>query len=231
MLTIEDIRAEFLTKLANEDFAENGTLELRGISFVSKGEPIFGKRNKKYLKAELEWYKSATRDVHKLYELYGKEVSIWKDCADDFGRVNSNYGWCIFSRERHYQYQHVLDELTHNPATRQAVMIYTEPDMHTRSKQHGMWDFTCTNTVQYFIRNGILETYVHMRSNDAIFGYLYDFPWQKWVSKSLVMDLRSRGLDYQLGPIQWSVGSFHIYPRHFGLLDLNGRIKSEIHTT
>ena len=219
MLTIEDIRKQFKKKLANRDFEGNGTLELRGISFVASSEPIFGFRNQKYQEAEMLWYKNATRNVHRLYEHYGKEVEIWKNCADRFGEVNSNYGWCITSEARGKQYDKVLDTLDQDQDSRQAVMIYTHPDMHVLSKKNGMHDFTCTNTVQYFLKDDILETYVHMRSNDAIFGYLYDYPWQEWVATRLCLDLQRRGLDAIRGRIQWSVGSFHIYPRHFHLIE------------
>lgn len=214
----QSIRSAFRKKLADNDVESNGTLELRGISFIGRQEPIFGKRNEAYQEAEMKWYKNANRCVHKLYEYYGKEVAIWKNCADRFGEVNSNYGWCIQSPERNYQYKHVLETLDMDPDSRQAIMIYTHPDMHKIAHRNGMHDFTCTNTVQYFIRNGYLETYVHMRSNDAIFGYIYDYPWQEWVAQRLSLDLQRRGLKAERGPIQWSVGSFHIYPRHFHLI-------------
>ena len=218
MLQPEDIRQLFYRKYIDNEVEENGTLEIRGVTFEASSEPIFGKRSQKYLKAEIAWYREATRDAHKLFELYGKEVEIWKNCMDNFGEVNSNYGWCIWDDERGSQSLNVLAELEKNPSTRQAVMIYTHPNMHYRGRAFGMHDFTCTNTVQYFIRDGYLETYVHMRSQDAVFGYTYDYPWQSYVASDLRLDLRDRGIKLKAKPIVWSVGSLHVYPRHFNLI-------------
>lgn len=218
MYDVEDIREQFRIRKLHNTTVENGTLELRGVTFEASDEPIFGERNEDYLRAELKWYASRSRDVKDLFKIYGKTVQIWRDCADINDRVNSNYGWCIYSKKRGFQYHHVLDELTLNPSTRQATMIYTHPNMHKASKADYMNDFTCTCYVQYFIRGGVLETYVYMRSNDAIFGYTYDYPWQRVVRDNLIHDLSRRGYHYKPGPIQWSAGSLHIYPRHFGLI-------------
>jgi thymidylate synthase len=77
----------------------------------------------------------------------------------------------------------------------------------------GMSDFMCTNAVQYFIRNGMLEAHVQMRSNDVVFGYKNDFAWQKHVLKLLADKLQ-----IQPGNIFWNVGSLHVYERHFHLV-------------
>ena len=92
-------------------------------------------------------------------------------------------------------------------------MIYTRPSMWEDYNKNGMSDFMCTNTVQYFLRNGRLDALVQMRSNDVVFGYKNDFAWQDYVLNNLCQDL---GVDK--GTITWSVGSLHVYERHFHLI-------------
>jgi thymidylate synthase len=53
-----------------------------------------------------------------------------------------------------------------------------------------------------------------MRSNDAIFGYKGDFAWQKHVQNKLANDL-----GIESGDLIWTAGSFHVYQRHFYLLE------------
>ena len=172
-----------------------------------------GKPNQEYIKAELEWYKSMSRSVNDLADIYGKRVKIWDLVADADGIINSNYGWCVFSEENDFQYFNVYKKLKKDPNHRQAVMIYTAPDMHTRAIENGRHDFMCTNTVQYFINDGYLECQVNMRSNDAIYGFNNDVAWQREVLFSL-----SKDLGCTAGSIFWSVGSLHIYERHWDLI-------------
>jgi thymidylate synthase len=58
-----------------------------------------------------------------------------------------------------------------------------------------------------------LHSVVQMRSNDVIFGYNNDWAWQKYVQLKLAEEL-----SVEPGDIQWSVGSLHIYERHFDLV-------------
>ena len=196
----------------------NGTIELQGISFLADEETIFGERNEEYIMAELAWYESADKRVQRLFEIYGKEVSIWKRVADERGEVNSNYGYCIYSSERGSQYVNVLNTLLKDPLSRQAVMIYQHPDMHSIAGK----DFTCTNAVQYFINKrypkspDYLDCVVQMRSNDVVFGYNNDRAWQLHVLEQLAKEL-----GVHVGNITWQVGSLHIYERHYKYLESN----------
>jgi len=108
----------------------------------------------------------------------------------------------------------VLDELSLNPNSRRAVMLYTRPTMHEDYNKNGMSDFMCTNAVQYMIRGDVLLVIVQMRSNDVVFGYRNDFAWQDYVAKQLQtqLNLNSRR-------ITWQCGSLHVYERHFHLLE------------
>ena len=211
---VDFIRSRFLLKLAAGDFVTDKTgckmIEIMGASFIADEPAIFGTVNEDYVKREIEWYVSQSLNVN---DIPGDVPAIWKAIATPDGRINSNYGWCIFSEENGSQYDNVLKELKQNPDSRRATMIYTRPSMHTDYNKDGMSDFMCTNAVGYLIRNNRLHAHVSMRSNDVIFGYKNDYSWQKYVLDKLAFDL-----NIELGDIYWNVTSLHVYEKHFHLV-------------
>ena len=214
-MTVHDIREHFKFLLWNKDFITDKSgvklMELKGLSFLADDVVIFGKLDGDYAARELEWYRSESLSVD---DIPGKTPKIWKDVADREGFINSNYGWCIWSKENGDQYNYVKGALNLDSNTRRASAIYTRPSMHTDFNKNGMSDFICTYGVDYSIKDGKLDAVVHMRSNDVVFGYKNDRFWQKYVQRMLALDL---GLD--IGDLYWSVSSLHIYERHFHLVE------------
>lgn len=212
MLKVEDIREYLIRELQAESFVVDKTgvktIEMIGACFEADEPSIFGDVNEEYIQRELDWYKSMSLYVD---DIPGITPAIWKQVASTEGKINSNYGWAIYSEDNGLQYLNVLDELTKNPNSRRAVMIYTRPTMWTDYNHNGMSDFMCTNAVQYMIRDGQLVAVVQMRSNDVVFGYRNDYAWQKYVADMLTSDL---GLDIE-PKIIWNVGNLHVYERHF----------------
>jgi thymidylate synthase len=212
MLKVEDIREYLIRELQAESFVVDKTgvktIEMIGACFEADEPSIFGDVNEEYIQRELEWYKSQSLYVD---DIPGITPAIWKQVASTEGKINSNYGWAIYSEDNGLQYLNVLDELTKNPNSRRAVMIYTRPTMWSDYNHNGMSDFMCTNAVQYMIRDGQLVAVVQMRSNDVVFGYRNDYAWQKYVADQLTKDL---GLDVE-PKIIWNVGNLHVYERHF----------------
>ena len=182
-----------------------------GATFEADEQTIFGAVNHDYVDREIEWYKSQSLYVK---DIPGKTPAIWEQIASDDGKINSNYGWAIYSEYNGYQYHNVLDELAERPNSRRAVMIYTRPTMWEDYKQDGMSDFMCTNAVQYMIRDDQLVAIVQMRSNDVVFGYRNDFAWQNHVANQLSKDLRLKTWP----KIIWNVGNLHVYERHFDMV-------------
>lgn len=211
-----DIRNMFIHKYKQQDFFEGvPTLELLGVSFIADEEAIFGQPNYDYIRREIDWYNFQSLCIH---HMEAPIPEIWKQIADKFGFINSNYGWCIYSNANGNQYKKAVDALVRDKNTRQAMMIYTAPDMHERAVESGRKDFMCTNTVQVLIRDDELHLVVNMRSNDAVFGYKNDYAWHKHVQLKLFNDLRLKYEDLTLGNVYWQVGSLHIYERHFSLV-------------
>ena len=220
MMNVQDIRETLAKKFAENEFVidKSGvkTVEIAPVMFKADEALIFGKLNQDYIERELKWYLSQSRYVA---DIPGKTPLIWEAVADENGMINSNYGWAILSEENGDQFANVFMHLLENPYTRRANMIYTRPSMHTDYNANGMSDFMCTNNVQYQIRDGKLNATVHMRSNDAIFGYRNDWAWQDYVLDRLVGKLKSRGMTVEKGDIYWVADSLHLYQRHFYLIE------------
>lgn len=214
MIKVADIRQHFIDELAAENFVIDKTgvktIEMIGATFEANEPTIFGELNHDYIQRELDWYKSKSLYVK---DIPGKTPAIWEQVACKDGKINSNYGWAIWSEENGGQYWKVLNELRKNPNSRRAVMIYTRPNMWEDYNENGRSDFICTNAVQYMVRDDTLVAVVQMRSNDVVFGYRNDFAWQDHVVKLLAVTL-----GYDKTKTIWHVGNLHVYSRHFDLV-------------
>lgn len=222
-----DIKHYFVNALAKEDFVMDRsgqkTIELIGASFFADQPAIFGTPNESYIEIEKEWYESQSTNVNWITETYNRNVpEAWKLAANNFGQINSNYGYLIYSDKYHNQYGRVLDELLENPDGRRASMIYTRPSIWEEYNEDGKNDFICTNSVTYYIRDNVLQCVVQMRSNDVVFGYKNDYAWQLYVLEQMVSDYndcREKTTPIiTAGDIIWQVQNLHVYERHFHLV-------------
>ena len=213
MLIVSDIRR----LLAEREPDSNGMREIIAAQFIADESSIFGDVNTDWHDRELAWYLSESLNVN---DIYGDIPKIWQDVSDRDGYINSNYGWCIFSRENGRQYDNAIEALMQDPYSRQANMIYTRPSMHVDAKKNGRRDFMCTNTVQLLIRNDVLYYIVNMRSSDAVFGYKGDRYWHEFVFNRAILDIGN----VSKGHMVWNAGSLHVYPRHESLVQewING---------
>ncbi len=216
---VTEVREELARKLLLEDFVIDKTgvkvVEIINASFIANAPATFNTPNEEYIARELAWYKSMSLNVN---DIPPPIPAIWKAVATSDGYINSNYGWMIYSNSNGNQYKNVLETLLKDPYSRRAEMIYTRPTMHGAYNAGGMSDFVCTEAVQYFIRDNMLEVIVKMRSNDAVFGYANDYAWQRHVQLELLEGLNKEGNKYQVGLIHWNAGSFHVYSRHFPMI-------------
>lgn len=215
--TVIDIRKALVNKLRNEDFVIDKSnvklVEIINVAFVADAPAIIGQPNEEYINREIDWYRNQSLNVN---DISPPVPVIWKQVATDSGEINSNYGWCIFSKENGCQYKQARQELVFNKNSRRAIMIYNRPEMWQDYNRDGMSDFMCTNCVQYVIRDDKLHAMVYMRSNDVVFGYNNDFAWQNHVLGELLYDLRTLGYpNLSRGYIYWNAGSLHVYERHF----------------
>jgi len=213
--TVQDIRDVLISKLAGGDFASNGTLEITGANFIADEDSIFGKPSEAYIEKELYWYLNEDLSIQGLAPGIPE---IWKSVACKDGLINSNYGWCIFSEANGSQFTNAINHLAKDVGSRQAVMVYTRPSIHTDAFTNGRKDFICTNAVQLLIRDGKLEYHVSMRSNDVVYGYNNDVAWHRYVHQRALACLPESLGGIEIGDMYWSAGSLHVYPRHFKLV-------------
>ena len=215
MKNVAEIRDVIIDKYLEKDFVIDRTgaktIEVIGESFLADESWVIRKPNTEYIQRELEWYKSMSLFVE---DIPGETPKIWKDIASREGKINSNYGWCIWSDDNGRQYEHVKAELRSNPNSRRAVMIYNRPSMHVDFCKDGMNDFMCTYSNAFMIRDGKLISHYLMRSNDAVFGYNNDVAWAKHVQELLASDL-----GVEVGALIWTATNFHVYERHFKFID------------
>lgn len=219
LLTVKDIRKflkyEFETNNFITDKSGVKTVEIIGATFIADEPGILTNPNKNYIERELEWYKSCSRYVK---DIPGITPVIWERVSSNTGKINSNYGWCIYTEENGDQYENVLKSLINNPNSRQAAMIYNRPTMHIDSCEDGMSDFMCTFANMFFIRDNQLISHFIMRSNDAVYGYGNDYAWAKFVQEQLCNDLKEYYPELECGEIIWTASNLHVYERHFDFL-------------
>lgn len=227
-------------KLENNDFrtiSDSKCLEIQDCNFIADKDWVVREPNYDYAQRELEWYKSQSLYVD---DIPGKTPKIWESVASktgDIGKINSNYGWCIFSNENGNQYKECLSALVKDTNTRQAVMFYNRPSMHKDAVKDNMHDFMCTYQVQCFLNKYyynednklnsfyILRYIVYQRSQDLVFGYDNDILWHDYVANKLCRDISSKiGIKVYPSYIECNVGSAHIYERHFSCLEYKSSI-------
>lgn len=214
MQKVSDIRKKLIEKYIAGDFVVDKTgvktVELIGESFIADTGFLIREPNMEYVERELEWYKSQSLFVS---DIPGQTPKIWEQVSSSEGKINSNYGFLIWSKENGYQYENTKIELLKNPNSRRAIMIYNRPTMHSDYCENGMSDFICTVANSFFIRDNKLISHYLIRSNDSTYGFSNDFHWAKHVQNTLANDL-----NIESGDLIWTASSLHVYERDFKLL-------------
>jgi thymidylate synthase len=218
---VSNVRSEFVEKFQRQDLVidKSGVtlIEILNASFIADEDSIFGDPNFEYIERELQWYRSQSLYVN---DIPGRVPKIWQMVASKDGKINSNYGYLIWSDQNFNQYQNCLSTLIAHPQSRRAIMIYTRPSIQYEFNQNGMSDFICTNSAQYFIRDNSLIACVSMRSNDGIFGFPNDKAFQSYVHRKLLDDYNAAtASSVVLGNMYWNVASLHIYSTHFNRIE------------
>lgn len=215
---------ELYDKVINEDFIidKSGVKTVELISprivfnTIDDGYIDFNVRKtpRDYIIQEKSWYYSQDLNIEQV-----SNVDIWNKVCDLNKEINSNYGNLVYSRNNFSQFTNVIKTLSNHKESRQGIIIYTRPSIHYEWNSLGASDFICTNYQQFFIRNNKLITITSMRSNDAIFGIFNDLPWFTDVIRSIHCELIKVYPDVVLGEHIFIPNSFHIYERHFKLLE------------
>ena len=153
---------------------------------------------------ELEQYKEETIDGILDFKAYdGTEEHTYHQLMADYIGVDKNNN--IVSLD---QIQFVINELKRNPSTRRAII-----DIRNNIRDAETTNPSCLIFIQYFIRDGKLESKVHFRSNDACKAAFMDMfafmSLQKYIADQL---------DIPMGAYVHRANSFHSYERDWDLL-------------
>lgn len=147
---------------------------------------ISRKLNYKLMASEALWILEGRDDIfHKVMEKY----------SDDGVTLAGAYGPKII-----YQIPYVVDKLTKDRYTRQAVLTIWEREP-APSK-----DIPCTVSMQFMIRDDVLSMHVYMRSSDIWLGVPYDI-----FSFSMVGHVIAVLTNSTPGLLHITAGSRHMY--------------------
>lgn len=148
-----------------------------------------------FMAAEFLWMITGSNDV-RLIAPYNKNIVPF---SDDGLFFRGAYGPKLID-----QLPYIVETLTADPVSRQAVLTLW------RERPGPSKDIPCTCLMQFFIRDGMLDMVVYMRSNDAWLGLPYDV-FNFTMIQKYVADL----LSVDIGWYHHHVGSLHLYEQHW----------------
>ena len=152
---------------------------------------------------EFSWHLSESNRLD-FINYYSKN---WTTVSED-GRTiaKSCYGKKIFNSDT---WNKLIFELQEDNDTRRAVIsLYDDSELGLKSK-----DVSCTLSLQFILRNGMLDLITTMRSNDIIWGLPNDIFFF-----TMLQEMLSIELNVKLGNYYHQVNSLHIYKRHYDLM-------------
>lgn len=157
----------------------------------------------RYAVGELMWYLSGSNMTDDI----AKFSPVWRNLSDDGVHANSAYGYRIFEKYGFDQMQYVIDTLTRDPLSRQAVIHIKDPVDYG---EHPTKDVPCTVCLQFLIRHNKLHMTVYMRSNDIWMGLPYDV-----FSFTCIQILLAFKLGVDIGTYTHHAASLHLYKRDY----------------
>ena len=139
---------------------------------------------------------------------------MWTNLVDVDNGINSNYGQYVFNTDKGIHY--VVAELKKDKDSRRAsIMILSNERLALDSK-----DTPCTYSMNFRIRENKLNMSVGMRSQDAVFGMGNDAPCFSFIHEIAFALLKEHYVELEMGHYCHTANSFHIYSRHFAMLDV-----------
>lgn len=133
-------------------------------------------------------------------------ISGYAEYSSDGETLDGAYGKRLVGADGTWQngaISQAIELLKHKPATRRAVIsIYKNGDL----TGEGKLNTPCTLTIQFMIRDGALNMFVNMRSNDVIFGLGNDV-----VVFTMLHEFVADAVGVKLGEYFHNAASLHIY--------------------
>ena len=167
------------------------------------------KLNMDYVRREFLWYLRGDRFDISITE----HAKMWKGLVNADGGINSNYGQYVFGDVK--QFDNVVKTLSDDRDSRRASIVILNSG-HLSSETR---DVPCTYALNFRIRQNDLNMSVAMRSQDAVFGMGNDAPAFSFIHEMVQVALTRVYPELELGTYHHSANSFHVYERHFNMLE------------
>lgn len=150
---------------------------------------------------ELCWYLAGSDDAG----FIGYYLSEYLKSADR-DVVCGAYGPRMFAWDGQNQIQDAIAMLRRRTESRKAVVqIFDASDLSITLKDNKT-DVPCTCTLQFLIRDGRLQMFTFMRSNDVHKGLVHDV-----FAFTMLQEIMARSLSVEVGVYKHAVGSLHLY--------------------
>lgn len=158
------------------------------------------KLSTKFLAGEAYWILSGDDRVETIAP-YNKNITHF---SDDGVTFYGAYGPRIME-----QLDYVVDKLKSDSSTRQAFLTIWKPNPPETK------DVPCTITCGFMIRDGKLDCYVYMRSNDLWLGFPYDVFNFSMLAHLVCCRLNKDNYKVKPGVLYHTAASRHLYEQHF----------------
>lgn len=153
--------------------------------------------------AEMIWFITGSKNPD---DFVNKFTSIWKNFTEDNGEVACAYGY----RWRHHfgrdQLSQLIEHLTKQPYSRQAVIVTWDPADDSLMTPHYKKNVPCPYTFTVNITGDKLNFHNIVRSNDMILGFPHDV-----AGFALLQRFLAAKLGYGVGKYTHSISHAHIH--------------------
>ena len=191
-------------KLIEEDDDTYDTLELQNYSFT-----ILNLKNidKEIEPKVLKWCESEFKE--RISDNFTNPGEAWKLREEVWKEFLTDEKFCYTYNERinnFDQLNKIIDELTENPNTRQAVL-----DIHSASDNNKLRKsrIPCSLSYQFLIRNKKLNIIYNMRSSDFYTHFKNDI----WLANKMLTYIAGI-LKIPVWSLHMNIGSLHIYKKY-----------------
>ena len=157
------------------------------------------------------WMLAGSRDVAWISQ-FNSHIHTF---SDDGKHFHGAYGYRWRNHWGEDQLIWVIEHLRKEPESRRAVLQMFDPAVDQPSRGPEMKDIPCNTAIYFDIVEGVLNMTVTCRSNDMIWGAY----GANAVHMSMLQEFIARALGIRVGQYVQFSNNFHVYERHFPLLD------------
>lgn len=151
---------------------------------------------------ELCWYLSGSNSA----SFISYYINEYEKLAEN-GEIFGGYGPRLRNWKGVNQLSNIIEILRSKRDSRQAVIqLFDALDLKERHE-----DVPCTCTLQFMLRQGRLQLFANMRSNDVHWGLPHDV-----FCFTMLQEIVARSIPAELGSYKHAVGSLHLYVRDKG---------------